>query len=218
MIRPRVSIGSLMCVVLVSAVGLAALRFASELLAGGMFLLTSVVLAVAVLGAIYARPRARARWLGFALFGWGYLLLAFGPWFAEMRPLLPTSKLFEYLAPRVQEPQAYTTLVFTSSTTPANAPVATQLAVAPSMNVQVNSPATLKSPGGGASWLVSNKILVSGLFRLDHPVQFQRVAHCLTALLAGLIGMPFALGFQGRREARDVPTTPTSGPSPEAIG
>ena len=48
---PRFSIAGLLGVVLVAAVGMAALRYASEAWAGAMFLLTCGVLALAVVGA-----------------------------------------------------------------------------------------------------------------------------------------------------------------------
>jgi hypothetical protein len=82
----------MMGLVVVVAVGVAALRFASGLWAGVLLLLTLGVLGAAVL-AFHERTGAkRAWWRGFALFGWGDLVLAMGPWASEaVAPHLPTT-------------------------------------------------------------------------------------------------------------------------------
>ncbi len=58
---------------------LATRRSAPEFRAGLTFLLTSGLLGLAILGAILGRGRRREAWIGAALFGIGYLVLAFGP-------------------------------------------------------------------------------------------------------------------------------------------
>ena len=72
---PRTSIAGLMAVVLVVALALVALRSGSKAWAGTTFLVTCGVLALAVVGAVCRGGSARAWWLGFALFGWGYMAL-----------------------------------------------------------------------------------------------------------------------------------------------
>lgn len=89
----RVSIAGLMGIVLVVSFGLAVMREATEILAGLMFLATCGVLALSVVGLACRGKAERAWWLGFALFGWGYLALAF--WFPEYTPQLPTMILVE---------------------------------------------------------------------------------------------------------------------------
>ena len=77
----RFSIAGLMGVVLIiAALGLAAMRLASELLAGIMFLLTSGVLCLAFIALICRGPAERAWWLGFNVFGWVYDRFAFRAW------------------------------------------------------------------------------------------------------------------------------------------
>ena len=61
----RISIRTLMALVLVSAIGLAALRNASELWAGMMLRLALAAVGVAILGVALMRGRERAWWLGF---------------------------------------------------------------------------------------------------------------------------------------------------------
>jgi hypothetical protein len=66
-----------------------------------MLLLAFGLVGVAVLGVVYGRGRRRSWWLGFALFAGGYLLLAFGPWFAEqVGPRLATTRGLEYVHSR----------------------------------------------------------------------------------------------------------------------
>jgi hypothetical protein len=98
----RFSIATLMTFVLVLALGLAALRSGSEAWSTAVFTLTLVLHFTAILGAIYRRGRDRAGCLGFALFGWAYWNLSFGPWFrAEIGPQLVTTPLLEYLHPKI---------------------------------------------------------------------------------------------------------------------
>src|ERR1035441_7935872 len=93
----RISIRSLMALVLVSAVGLAALRNAGDLWAGMLLLGTLAAVGVAVMGAIILRGRERYWWLGFALFSGGYLALALGP----LQRQLSTTHLLAYIHAKV---------------------------------------------------------------------------------------------------------------------
>jgi hypothetical protein len=90
--KVRFPIAGLMGAVIVIALSLAALRNASETWAGATFLLTCAVLTLAVVGAVCRRDAERAWWLGFALFGWGYILLAFWTSFE-----LPTMALLDVI-------------------------------------------------------------------------------------------------------------------------
>ena len=76
----RFSIRTAMAFILVSAIGLAALRGASELWAQMMLMTSAIAVGVSVLGASLVRGREQAWWLGFAVFGAGYLAVSAGPW------------------------------------------------------------------------------------------------------------------------------------------
>lgn len=76
--RFRVSVAGLMGIVVLAAVGFAALRNPTIVWASGLFTLTVVILCSAVLGAIAVRGPARLTWAGVAVFGWVYLGIAFG--------------------------------------------------------------------------------------------------------------------------------------------
>jgi hypothetical protein len=70
----RISIAGMLGFVAVFAIGFAALVNATAVWVGVAFTLTIGVLLASVLAAIL-RGWRRGGWLGFALFGWGYLLL-----------------------------------------------------------------------------------------------------------------------------------------------
>jgi hypothetical protein len=79
-LQARVSIAGLMVAVLLLAVGFAGLRTASALWASALFTFTVTLLAAALLGVAASRGRSRMACLGFALFGWVYLLTTFWLW------------------------------------------------------------------------------------------------------------------------------------------
>jgi hypothetical protein len=74
-----------------------------------LYTFTMVLLLVAVIAARYRRGNEKAFWFGFAVFGWGFFLLGYGPWRTatsdptEQRvPLnrnLVTSKVILFLVP-----------------------------------------------------------------------------------------------------------------------
>jgi hypothetical protein len=98
--RPRVSISRLLAVVAFSAVGFAALANPTDLWASCLFSLALATFGLACLGAAFARGPSRAGFTGMATFGWGYLVLAFSPWFcAEVRPHLVTTWVIDNLSP-----------------------------------------------------------------------------------------------------------------------
>ena len=69
----RHSIRTLMAFIVVSAIGLAALRRADEFWAGMLLMAALAAVGAAVLGAAILQGRERAWWAGFAFFGGGYL-------------------------------------------------------------------------------------------------------------------------------------------------
>jgi hypothetical protein len=77
--RFRVSIAGLMAMIVFAAIGIAALRYPTPLAASLLLTATLTILAVATLAAVFRRGDARAFWAGFAVAGWGYLGLCYGP-------------------------------------------------------------------------------------------------------------------------------------------
>ncbi len=92
----RVSVGGLLVTIMFAAVGLAALRASTELWASLVNASALALLGFAILGAILRRGTSRAFWLGFAVFGCGYLALASGPQTARR---LPSTAALEWLQP-----------------------------------------------------------------------------------------------------------------------
>src|SRR5947209_733559 len=101
--RPlRLTIAGFMGLVLVAAVGMASLRSPSEARAGAMFLLTCGLLALAVVGVVCRGGSERAWWLGFALFGCGYMTMAFWRRATDSPPPpLPTTTVLQELRYRL---------------------------------------------------------------------------------------------------------------------
>ncbi len=98
-LRRSYTIGGIMWATVVIAFGLAALRNASETWAGVTFLATCGVLALAIIGAVCRPAIERPWWLGFTLFGSGYLVLAILDIPGLKTPALPTSRLLDIVAP-----------------------------------------------------------------------------------------------------------------------
>jgi hypothetical protein len=96
--RPRFTIASLLGVVVFVAVASAALREATEFWDGGVFGLALVTLITGVLLAVHQRDQKRAFWLGFAFFGWVYLVASLVP---PVESRLLTTKGLAYIASKV---------------------------------------------------------------------------------------------------------------------
>jgi hypothetical protein len=90
----RCTIAGALGAILFVAVGFAALREADELWDSWLFSLTLGLLLFAVLLAAHRTGGRRAFWIGFALFGWGYLSFSLIP---STEPRLITTKALAYL-------------------------------------------------------------------------------------------------------------------------
>jgi hypothetical protein len=75
----RYNIASILGAIVFVGVGLAALREGDDLWDSGLFSLTLGLLLGALLLAVHRTEARRAFWIGFALFGWGYVSLALLP-------------------------------------------------------------------------------------------------------------------------------------------
>src|ERR1700722_5210451 len=92
--RLRYNITGALGAILFVAGGFAALREADELWDSWLFSLTLGLLLFAVLLAAHRTGDRRAFWIGFALFGWGYLSLSLIP---STEPRLIATKAISYL-------------------------------------------------------------------------------------------------------------------------
>ena len=96
----RFTIADLVQAVLLCAVAMAGLMFASTPWGAAALSVALAVLTLAPLGIIYRRGERRAFWTGVVLCGWAYLTLSSGPWFISfVRPKLITSRMLEWAYP-----------------------------------------------------------------------------------------------------------------------
>jgi hypothetical protein len=188
---PRFTIAGLMGLVVVVAVGVAALRFASDLWADILLVLTLGTLGAAVL-AFHERTGAkRSWWRGFALFGWGYVALALGPWASEsIAPRLPTTMgldaLYARMHPTDEGGQARGDVTYVLSKRLAAFNASTGAAVAWSATPHTTARTF-------ALWMANAT-----------PEFFRRVGHCLWALLVACVGGVVGRAFHARGERATV--------------
>ena len=169
--RLRFSIMGLMALVLFVAVGFAALRNPTELWAYALFTLALGIFGIAALGAAFRQGYGRAFFAGFAAFGFGYLILCYGPWAAtEVRPHLATAKLLEYAPP------------WLNTTNP--------MVPFPRGSIAV---VDVEEDQGSAFITYSNLTLLK-----PSPEAYQRVGHSLFALVIALIGGTASRYFAAR--------------------
>jgi hypothetical protein len=184
---PRFTIAGLMGLVVVVAV--AALRFASELWAGILRMLTLGVLGAAILAFHERTGPRRSWWRGFALFGWGYVLLVMGPWASEaIAPNLPTTAGLDALSARMHPGGA-------------DAGQARRL-----------GPVVLRDDIAvppGMAFRPDGKLVVSGAPPGPAPEPFRRVGHCLGTLLVACVGGIIGRACHARGErSRDEGSLP----------
>jgi hypothetical protein len=98
--RVRFSIAGLMLAIGVTALVLAAARNGSPAWASAILMLTCGVLGLSIVGVVSRTGNERVWWLGFALFGCGYLVLAF--WSEADINRLPTTRLIEVLFSKIR--------------------------------------------------------------------------------------------------------------------
>jgi hypothetical protein len=132
---PRFTIRSLLGVVIFVAIAVAALRTADDLSDGSLFGLTSLYLLTSVLLAVHRTHRRRAFWLGFALFGWTYLLASVIPPIGSM---LPTTMALTCIDSKVPGRETTISAVFANTSTYSTNPVQGDV-VPPQGNAVVSS-------------------------------------------------------------------------------
>lgn len=189
--RIRFSIASLLALVFVVALAIAALRAATVAWDIGIFGLTLLVLVSAILLAIHRPDRKRAFWLGFALFGWVYLGASLVP---PIESRLPTSKALAWLDSKVPGRARTFAITLSGGGNPVRVRAAQALAFSPqgqtlAANVQ----------GNVMIWdTVSGRLLAGPNGNTE---DFLRIGHSWLALLGAFLGGHLSryLHDQGRR-------------------
>jgi len=177
--RFRFTIASLLVVVLVLAIGFAALRESSDLWESGVFALTLAALLISILLAVHRTESGRAFWIGFALFGWIYLGLSLVP---SIESRLITTKALTYLDSKVPGRSSGVYMIHlagTGSGSPSNQ------AQGSAFTALGNRLATSRQ-GVVRLWDVGTGRLLGGWSGSTET--FVRIGHSLFALLAGWFG------------------------------
>lgn len=191
--RFRFSIASLLLVVLFVAVAVAALRASTDTWDGGVLGLVLLSLTTAVLLAVHRTDLRRAYWLGFALFGWTYLVASLVP---AIESRLPTTKALAYLD-GLARPRPW---VFDSIKTIDTGEVNW---AHPAVNTVAFSPdgRIMESPSQGMVrlWDVATGTLLS--VRGGSTENFVRIGHSLLALLMAFAGGHLSRSFYGLRRS-----------------
>jgi hypothetical protein len=175
----RFNIASILGVIFFLGIGFAALREANDYWDSGLFTLTLGAWLVSILLAIYRCETGRAFWIGFALFGWGYLALSSVP---SIESRLLTTKGLAYLDSKVPgRPTAVFQLTFPGTGSGG--------ASIPVQNVALRvGGTTVATPNQGTVrlWNAATGRFLTGWSGTTE--NFIRIGHSLLALVAAWIG------------------------------
>jgi hypothetical protein len=209
----RFSIRSLMAVIVVAAIALAALRNADQRWAGMILLAVLTVEGNAILGAIFLKGRERAWWTGFALLAGTYLALSVSP----LHSRVPTTRLMAFVHAKVIASHLTTfdisrfdrqTILYRAVSTDGTIRTKKVRDAAASATL-TGSPKVLDGAESMAKPLDPEEVLASmtpvnhwqaALPGAANLKAFESIGHSLFALLAGLLGGMIAVCFYGRRE------------------
>jgi hypothetical protein len=182
--RFRITIARLIAAIGFIGLGLAALRFATELWASLVFTSTLLVLALAATYAAQRRGPRRAFWSAFVAFGVGYMVLAFGPWCeTAIRPRLLTTKVLDALYPLVTPGPEGTEALWDYATARRG---------------------TRFSPDGRILhvWNPDPSVRIWWWPDATRQARFQTIGHSLFALLPAVIGGTASRYFHAHRDER----------------
>jgi hypothetical protein len=223
----RYSIGSLLILIAIAAVGMAALRYPSRLWASTIYTVAAVVLISGVSNAILGNGVRRAYWLGFSLFGGAYFFLTLG----SNRPV--TEMMLDLLYPHVtrQFPQATLgTLPAPIAFAPAPVPPGPLVAPPPPpasvgtpfqvtvyapqqvSNGPVSTPPAIFYPAAADSawdhWTkpdldISEYIIPTDFSARFSSASFRQISHSLAALFAATLGGIF-VRWRYDKNSKDV--------------
>ena len=187
----RFSVRALMAVIVGCAVGIAALRNANDWWAGTMLQVALTAVGIAVLGAIFVRGREQAWWLGFALFGGGYLVLAVSPWLINtFQPILCTTHVLRALQSHVVQ-----------ATSDDEVDLQQWRAKRDELAARLREAESLARSGSDPDVIAGKRALVKWYQQFEafkdaaNDEEFQQIGHSLFSLLAGLMGGAVAVWF-----------------------
>jgi hypothetical protein len=200
--RIRFTIAGLLGFVSFTAIGLAALRSATDLWDSGVFGITLALLLISVLLAVHRTGVGRAYWLGFALFGWAYLVICLVP---PIEARLPTTQGLAYIDSKVADRPVSMTFGFTTHGVNGNTNRAMRL-----YSSLVNGDSIVSSQSGTVRvWDATTGRLLAGPSGTSE--NFVRIGHSLLALVLAFLGAHlsrylYASGRPGRAAVADAPS------------
>jgi hypothetical protein len=197
--RPRFTIASLLGVVVFVAVAIASLREATDLWDCGVFTATAGLLLASVLWAVHRTGLRRAFWLGFALFGWVYLVASLVP---AVEPRLLTTKALAYLDSKVPGRNA----VFLFNVSATGGTVTTSNAVQSYAFSTSGGTLAANQPGAVRFWSAGTGPLLA--VPNGTTENFVRIGHSLIALIMAFFGGHLSRRLYARR-GQDAGPSPT---------
>jgi hypothetical protein len=222
--RFRFHLSSLVFVVLVIGVSLAALRESNEAWDSCIFTLTLVILLTSVLLAVHRTEKRRAYWLGFALFGAAYLGLSLVP---PVESRLITSKALAFIDSKVPRsiPAGFAyfdydndgkmDLYVVNNSQPNALYLDKGNGTFQDVTATVGSNPGNQATGSGTFYLSAGRLLVRG--SVGTTENFVRIGHSLLAQIAVVVGGQLSRCLYGkRRESDREPARPQG--STSAVG
>lgn len=186
------SVAGMMALILAVAVGFAALRDGKVLWASATFSLSVTLLATAILAACAARGPARLAWGGFALFGWAYLGIAFGPLpngNGASIPPLPTMAAYELLLDAKWRGMASEPRRLLNNREPRGEVFLGRMGAY--ANAHMSGSFEIAYESGS----LVDGVAPSALPRVLDALQLRRIVHALEALAFGLLGAAIGRGL-----------------------
>jgi hypothetical protein len=199
----RFSLASLIGLIALLALGLAALQSSSGFWVSLVISSVLFVLITSLACAATATGSSRARWCGFAIFGWSYLALALGPWAQEhVAPHLVTTHALTALqtvVPQFRVRVGDKVLVQWGSSWYRSSVLSIQ-----------NGQFLIHYEGYSSA---SDEIVTPNRIRVGRPEYFHMIGHSFFAVLLGFIGGGLAL-YVYQRQRHDGPHAATQAAGP----
>ncbi len=181
--RFRFHLGSLVTLVLLVGIGLAALRESNAVWDSSIFSVAAGVLSISTLLAIHRTEKKRAFWIGFALFGWAYLGLSLVP---SIESRLITTRGLASLPSKIPKSIAGGLANFDYDNDGLmDLAVANGFQLSPFYRKKGNGTFEDLTPADGSKWVWSVNSLVGPRGTTEN---FVRIGHSLLALVAAFVG------------------------------
>jgi hypothetical protein len=223
--RIRFHIGTLLAIVFILGIALAALRESNDIWDSGLFTLIAMMLLTSVLLAIHRNEGKRAFWLGFALFGAAYLGLSLIP---SIEPRLVTTKAIAYVDSKLPRSMPVR-LAYADYDNDGDVDLFVANNAQPSAVFVDKGKGTFQDITTTVLWnyagdLATRKGMIflnnsAGLWSVGTTENFVRIGHSLLALVAAVIGGQLSRQLHEKnRQTAHGPDFPRSSTLPVAPG